>query len=139
VLPNLVIGLNQVDLVEPLNWNAAANLPSREQQAAITEIAADRKAKLTRYARQGEVAVIPYSAVHYYNLQSLYLECVRAAPQPRRWLFDLIKSFTTADWLARATGLTDAQRQAFIKARGGGDELIDPSVLAQRMGSRGRR
>jgi predicted GTPase len=140
VLPNLVIGLNQVDLVEPLNWNAAANLPSREQQAAITQIAADRKLKLTRYARQGEVAVIPYSAVHYYNLQSLYLECVRAAPQPRRWMFDLIKSFTTTDWLARATGLTEAQRQAFIKAQGGGKETIDPSVLlAQRLGSGGRR
>jgi predicted GTPase len=138
VLPNLVIGLNQVDLVEPLSWNAAANLPSKDQQQAIAEIAADRKAKLGRYARQGEVAVIPYSALHYYNLQSLYLECVRAAPQPRRWLFDLIKSFSTADWLARAAGLTEAQRQAFIKARGGGEEAIDPRTLAQRLG-RSRR
>ena len=67
-----------------------------------------------------------------------YLECVRAAPQPRRWLFDLIKSFSTADWLARAAGLTEAQRQAFIKARGGGEEAIDPRTLAQRLG-RGRR
>ena len=138
VLPNLVIGLNQVDLVEPLNWSAAANLPSREQQAAIAEIAEDRKRKLARYARQGEVAVIPYSALHYYNLQTLYLECVRAAPQPRRWMFDLIKSFSTADWLARAQGLTEAQRQAFVKARGGREEPIDPGALAQRLG-RGRR
>jgi predicted GTPase len=133
VLPNLVIGLNQVDLVEPLNWNAAANLPSREQQAAIAEIAADRTAKLARYARQGEVAVIPYSALHYYNLQTLYLECVRTAPGPRRWLFDLIKSFSTADWLARAEGLTEAQRQAFVKAHGGSREEIDPRTLAQRL------
>jgi predicted GTPase len=134
-----VIGLNQVDLVEPLSWNASANLPSKEQQTAIAQITADRKAKLTRYARQGEVAVIPYSALHYYNLQTLYLECVRAAPQPRRWMFDLIKSFSTADWLARATGLTEAQRQAFIKAQGGGKESIDPSVLlAQRTGARRR-
>ena len=138
VLPNLVIGLNQVDLVEPRNWNSAANLPSREQQEAIAEIAADRKLKLGRYARQGGVAVIPYSALHYYNLQTLYLECVRAAPQPRRWMFDLIKSFSTADWLARATGLTEAQRQAFVSARGGADEAIDPAVLAQRFG-RGRK
>ena len=82
--------------------------------------------------------MIPYSALQYYNLQTLYLECVRAAPQPRRWMFDLIKSFSTADWLARAEGLTEAQRQAFVKARGGGDEPIDPSALAQRLG-RGRR
>jgi predicted GTPase len=134
VLPNLVIGLNQVDLVEPRNWNAATNLPSREQQRAIAEIAEDRKLKLARYARQGEVAAIPYSALHYYNLQSLYLECVRAAPQPRRWMFDLIKSFSTVDWLARAEGLTEAQRRAFIDAHGGGKEAIDASVLAQRFG-----
>jgi hypothetical protein len=48
-------------------------------------------------------------------------------------MFDLIKSFSTADWLARAEGLTEAQRQEFIAARGGGEEAIDPVVLAQRL------
>jgi hypothetical protein len=56
------------------------------------------------FTRQGEVAVIPYSGLHYYNLQTLDLECVRAAPPPRRWMFDLIKSFSTADRLAHAEG-----------------------------------
>jgi uncharacterized protein len=139
VLPNLVIGLNQVDLVEPLSWSTAANLPSKAQQQAIAAIAADRRAKLGRYARQGEVAVIPYSALHYYNLQSLFLECIRAAPAPRRWMFDLIKSFSTADWLARAEGLTEAQRQAFIAAQGGGNEAIDAAVLMSQHLGRGRR
>jgi hypothetical protein len=54
-------------------------------------------------------------------------------------MFDLIKSFSTADWLARATGLTDAQRQAFIAAQGGGKETIDAAhLMAQRVGARRR-
>lgn len=130
VLPNLVIGLNQVDLVEPLDWVDATNLPSAAQLEAIGEIVRDRRAKLTRYARQGEVAVIPYSALRYYNLQSLYLECVRSAPAERRWMFDLIKSFSTADWLARAKGLSAAQRQAFLR-RQPASEAIEPAALAR--------
>jgi len=131
VMPNLVIGLNQVDLVEPLNWTASTNLPSKEQNEAIKEIVRDRKSKLARYARQGDVAVIPYSALRYYNLQTLYLACIRSAPPARRWMFDLIKSFSTADWLERATGLTQAQRQAFLAERAPSEESIDASSLTR--------
>lgn len=135
VLPNLVIGLNQVDLVEPLNWSDDTNLPSRAQQRAISEIARDRNQKLARYARQRGVAVIPYSATRYYNLQSLYLECVRSAPAARRWMFELIKSFSTADWLRRAKGLSPSQQQAFVKEQGGGAaETIDAADLAGLLG-----
>jgi len=130
VLPNLVIGLNQVDLVEPLDWVESTNLPSAAQQRAIAVIAEDRKTKLARYARQGDVAVIPYSALRYYNLQSLYLECVRSAPAARRWMFDLIKSFSTADWLARAKGLSVAQREAFLEKQPTAD-AIEPAALAR--------
>src|SRR5262249_5034175 len=93
VMPNLVLGINQVDLVEPLNWNMAPNLPSKEQQEAIRAIVHDRKTKLARYARQAEVEAVAYSATRYYNLQTLYLACIRSAPPARRWMFDLIKSF----------------------------------------------
>jgi predicted GTPase len=134
VLPNLVIGLNQVDLVEPLDWVEATNLPSPQQSEAIAEIASDRKAKLGRYARQGDVAVIPYSATRYYNLQSLYLECVRSAPVARRWMFDLIKSFSTADWLERANGLSPAQRQSLLGKQGPSSVRIEPAELARLLG-----
>lgn len=131
VLPNLVIGLNQVDLVEPLDWVESTNLPSGAQQQAIGEIVRDRRAKLVRYARQGDVAVIPYSALRYYNLQSLYLECVRSAPAARRWMFDLIKSFSTADWLQRAKGLSAAQRQTFLEKQEPASNAIEPAALAR--------
>jgi len=134
VLPNLVIGLNQIDLVEPLNWVESTNLPSREQHEAIKVIAQDRKMKLGRYARQGDVAVIPYSALRYYNLQSLYLECVRSAPASRRWMFDLIKSFSTADWLQRAKGLSPSQRQSFVEKQEPAADAIEPAALARLLG-----
>ncbi len=91
----------------------------------------DRRAKLVRYARQGDVAVIPYSALRYYNLQSLYLECVRSAPAARRWMFDLIKSFSTADWLQRAKGLSAAQRQTFLDKQEPASNAIEPAALAR--------
>src|SRR5262249_33291433 len=46
VLPHIVLGINQVDLVDPLSWNEAVNLPSKEQAANIALIAEDRRKKL---------------------------------------------------------------------------------------------
>jgi len=116
-LPNLamVIAVNQVDLVDPVDWNERINMPSEAQSRAIAEIAADRQEKLARFVR-GDCPVVAYSAARYYNLQALFNACVRAAPPQRRWMFELIKSFSTHDWLARAKGLTDAQRQALAKS-----------------------
>ena len=110
VLPHLVIGINQADLVDPLDWNEGINMPSRAQTEAIAAIEADRHAKLARFAR-GECTTVSYSAKKYYNLQTLFAACVKAAPERRRWMFELIKSFSTRDWLNRAKGLTEAQRE----------------------------
>ncbi len=109
VLPNLVIGVSQVDLVDPLDWNAAINMPSKAQSAHIKEIVADRCAKLGS-GRELIPAGVGFSAKHYYNLQALYKECLAAAPENRRWMFEILKSFSTRDWLAQARGLSDAQR-----------------------------
>lgn len=109
VLPHLVIGINQADLVDPLDWNEAINMPSKAQSEAIKAIEADRHAKLSRFAK-GECASVTYSAKKYYNLQALFAACVKSAPEKRRWMFELIKSFTTRDWLNRAAGLSDTQR-----------------------------
>jgi hypothetical protein len=110
VLPNLVIGINQVDLVEPLSWNEAINMPSQEQDAHIKAIVEDRRQKLGGVLASLPPAV-PFSALRYYNLQALFNACLQSAPKGRRWMFDLLKSFSTSDWLAQAKGLTSAQRQ----------------------------
>lgn len=114
VLPNLIIGINQVDLVEPLTWNEAINLPSAEQQANIAEIVTDRRARLGRaLGREGHALppAVAFSALRYHNLQALFHACLQAAPPPRRWMFDLLKSFSTLDWLDRAKGLSPEQRR----------------------------
>lgn len=112
-LPGLamVIAVNQVDLVDPVDWNERINMPSERQAKAIAEITADRQEKLSRFVK-GDCPVVPYSAARYYNLQTLFATCLKAAPPHRRWMFELIKSFSTHDWLSRAKGLTDAQRAA---------------------------
>lgn len=110
VLPRLVIGINQADLVDPLDWNEAINMPSARQAEAISVIEKDRHEKLSRFA-SGTCEVITYSALRYYNLQALFAACVKSAPEKRRWMFELIKSFTTRDWLNRAKGLSETQRE----------------------------
>ncbi len=114
-LPHLVIGLNQADLVDPLDWNDAYNIPSKQQDIHIRDIAEDRREKLTK-ALGSPAPVIAYSAARYYNLQELFTACIEHAPADRRWLFEFIKAFTITDWAARATGLTADQRAA-VRAR----------------------
>jgi hypothetical protein len=109
-LPNLVLGINQVDLVEPLGWNEAINMPSPEQVGHIAEIVADRREKLGRVIGQTP-PTIAVSALRFYNLQALFNACLQSAPKGRRWMFEVLKAFSTQDWLARAKGLSPAQRQ----------------------------
>lgn len=42
----IVFGINQVDLVHPMNWNEKINLPSEEMEENINEIVKDRFNKL---------------------------------------------------------------------------------------------
>jgi len=129
-LPNLVVGINQVDLVEPLTWNEAINMPSREQEAHIAEILADRREKLARVAGS-EVTAVAFSALRYYNLQALFNACLQNAPKRRRWMFELLKSFSTRDWLARAKGLSEMQRERLAKAHIASDAKIDLGDLGR--------
>lgn len=114
-LPNLVLGINQADLVEPLTWSERTNLPSRQQQDHLAEIIADRRERLGSVLGY-QPETVAFSALRYYNLSSLFLTCLKAAPQERRWMFDLLKAFSTGDWLANAKGLSATQRKA-LEAR----------------------
>jgi predicted GTPase len=124
VLPNLVIGISQVDLVEPLDWNEAINMPSKTQSGHIEEIVADRRDKLASVVGYAPKTV-PFSAARYYNLQALFRDCLQAAPKNRRWMFDVLKSFSTSDWLARAKGLSDSQRTALAERYIASDQKLN--------------
>ena len=52
-------------------------------------------------------------------------------PSHRRWMFDLVRSFSPEDWIARAEGLTEEQRSTIVKryrrktdGRNGLEELL---------------
>lgn len=131
VLPNLVIGINQVDLVDPLSWSEAINMPSAEQQEHIKAIVADRREKLGRRF-EAELPVVAFSAHRFYNLQALFNACLQSAPAGRRWMFELLKSFSTADWLARAKGLTAAQRKQLADRHIASDAKLRIDQLGKR-------
>jgi small GTP-binding protein len=111
VLPHVVLGINQVDLVDPLSWNDAINLPSKEQATNIVAITNDRREKLGAAFAQ-PIRAVPFSALRHYNLQALFNACLDEAPKQRRWMFEVLKAFSTRDWLAQAKGLSQKQREA---------------------------
>ena len=128
VLPNAVIGINQVDLIDPLDWDDRINMPSLAQDKTLQEIVVDRGDKLGPLFRNTP-KTIAYSARHYWNLQALFTALIESAPPQRRWMFDLVKSFSTRDWLARAKGLNDAQRKALSDRYATADRKLPVDAL----------
>jgi uncharacterized protein len=98
VSDRMIFGINQIDLVEPLNWNHKLNAPSPEQLANIAIIQQDRKAKIEAIVNR-EMVVIPYSARQKFNLQPLFTGLIEACLPGRAWLFNVIKNFSYLDFL----------------------------------------
>lgn len=86
----MVFGVNQVDLVEPGDWDVVRNSPSERQAARITDVVAHRSAVVSR-ALGKEIDVVPYSATTGYRLDDLYDRIADAVPGPRRPLFDMVR------------------------------------------------
>ncbi|MEL6979608.1 MAG: GTPase [Pseudomonadota bacterium] len=136
-LPNLVVGLNQADLVEPMDWRPRFNLPSEAQERHMAEIVADRRARYARVLEREEavVPVVSYSAKRCYNLSALFLACLNAAPESRRWMFQIIKGFSAKDWLDLAEGASEEERAALARQFSTPEEGPSLwSLLASRMG-----
>jgi small GTP-binding protein len=94
----MVFGLNQVDLLEPMNWDTKINLPSVEQVKSIDEIIEDRKNKMSKIVGK-EVAFIPFSSKTRYNLQELFTTLLHHCPKERIFIFDGLKNFKHDDFL----------------------------------------
>ena len=78
----LVVGINQIDNMQPGEWNIEFNIPSKEQDASIK-----RKEEVVR-ARFNEIGIEPFSIVSYsakrdYHLIKLFRALVDACPQDR--------------------------------------------------------
>jgi uncharacterized protein len=88
----IIFGLNQVDLVEPMNWNPNLPIPSEIQRKYIDEIIKDRKTKLSSIIGK-DVVVIPYSNYKKYNLEVLFTSILETCQSSRKWLFYSLKGF----------------------------------------------
>jgi small GTP-binding protein len=128
VLPNTVIAINQADLIDPLDWDTRLNLPSRAQERHMAQIVEDRRSKLS-HGLGLEFPAVAYSAAKYYNLQKMFAACVKAAPADRRWMFEILKAFSTWDWLDKASGISDAAKDKLAAQYIASDAPVDVRQL----------
>ena len=128
VCPNIVFGLNQVDLVEPRNWSERLNLPSDEQLMYITEIENDRRSKLEEVAGR-EISIVSFSAARKYRLSELFAELIRALPEDRRALYDLVRGFRPEQQFDKEV-LLKAQRLLEVPGRGEVKRSVKENTLA---------
>jgi len=97
----IVFGINQIDIVEPMDWSLKTQLPSVRQERNLEEIVADRRERLES-VMDAEVKIFPYSARYGYGLQELFTLLIESCPKNRAWIFDAIKNFSPFDFLPEA-------------------------------------
>jgi len=112
--PNLVVGVNKVDLVPPgaEAWNKTFNLPSLEQEQNIKGREDDIREKLRRWDWNGEV--IAYSAEKRYQLPELLRQMLGAASEKRRWVLEQSTEVAPFEDLVDSTVLQRARTLAGI-------------------------
>jgi predicted GTPase len=82
----LVIALNQVDLVQPGDWDRQINLPSPEQELTIAKRREDVLEKTRKVVTLPERHVVAYSARTFFNLDALLEALLDACDETRRWV-----------------------------------------------------
>jgi uncharacterized protein len=106
ILDRLVIGLNQADLMEPMDWINNANIPSKEQKENLEYRVTDVRKKLGKVVPNlSTERIIYYSAKKRFRLVQLFQALMYACPDDRAWVLESRRSI--ADYT----------------------ELIDPEIL----------
>lgn len=108
----ILFGLNQVDLVEPMEWRVNYNIPSREQESNITLIMADRLRHLVPVMGR-DSGMVAYSSRTGYHLEHLFKAMLDACPSDRRWIYAGLKNFSHLDFIPAET----QERLAFRATR----------------------
>jgi len=94
----IVFGINQVDLVHPMDWHPASPIPSVNMEKHIEEIVKDRSEKI-QSVLNAPVKIIAYSAEKGYNLEQLFALLIDSIPSQRKWLFASLKNFSFRDFV----------------------------------------
>jgi len=108
--PNLVFGMNKVDLVQPgpESWNKVLNLPGLEQEQNIKGREDDIRDRLKEVRWKGEV--VSYSAEKRYQLQELLHQMLLAASEKRRWVLEQSTEVADFEELVDKTKLQKLQK-----------------------------
>ncbi len=94
----IVFAINQVELIEPVEWNNTINLPTSKQKENIVKVEKDRKKKIESIVND-KISICSYSAKAKYNLEELFGLLIDNCPKNRRWIFNGIKNFHYTDFL----------------------------------------
>jgi uncharacterized protein len=88
----MVFGINQTDLIEPINWIESVNLPSKAQEKNAEIIRSDRAEKI-RSITGIEPRIVSFSAKRGYHLQLLFNTILESCPRERAWIYHGLKNF----------------------------------------------
>lgn len=88
----LVIGINQIDLLQPGTWSRRYNVPGKEQRETIRARTEDVREKIGRIVQIPAVRVVPYSAMKQYHLRELLEGIEAACDRSRSWVIQDIAS-----------------------------------------------
>lgn len=94
----IIFGVNQVDLVYPMNWPSTSPIPSSQMEEHINEIVKDRSVKIQSVLKS-PVKIIAYSAEKGYNLEQLFELLINSIATERKWLFASLKNFSYRDFM----------------------------------------
>jgi hypothetical protein len=99
-LDKMVFAINQVDFVDPVDWNLNINLPSKEQKEYIEQICNDKSKKFSDTINK-KIKMVPYSAKKKYNLEELFGIIIDTCEEKRRWLISGLKGFNYWDFIPK--------------------------------------
>lgn len=91
----IVVGLNQIDLVQPGQWIEEANIPSPEQEENIEKIIQARLSSIQKTCPMKSSQIVAYSAKRRYHLIHLFL-AMMSQTAGEAWVLDAKKNI--ADW-----------------------------------------
>lgn len=90
VAKRIVVGLNQVDLVQPGRWIDGPNIPSPKQRKTIEAIIKERVKSIRKVCAIKPKQVVAYSAIKQYRLMQLF-EAMINCTTGEIWVLDAKK------------------------------------------------
>ena len=112
----IVLGINQADLVEPMDWVEKYNIPSSQQERNLREIEDDRAVKIRAIVGR-PLPVVTYSARRGYQLEKLFTTVLKSCAENRRWIYAGLKNFSYKDFISADRAERSANRSGSILGR----------------------